>query len=108
MTNKIELYKKAAELWGNSFEYLIAIEEMSELTSVLLAQIRQGTSDTLTGLDIDAVEEIADSIIMLEQLLVIAVSKDPELGCLYKDIKSQKLERLETRINEYLVSTSPK
>lgn len=59
------IYKAALRRWGAELQTLVAIEEMSELTKEL-CKIGRGTRDLEALAD-----EIADVIIMLEQLRMI-------------------------------------
>ena len=68
----------------------IAIEEMSELTKALIKDRRYGTLETLK----DIYEEIADVLIIVEQLRWAFF---PESIDYYVN---QKLERLEERLRE--------
>jgi len=60
-----EIYKLAVEKWGAEFQMLMAIEEMAELTQVLVKTTRG-------HLDYNKIsEEVADVEIMLAQLRVV-------------------------------------
>ncbi|HEC60711.1 hypothetical protein LCGC14_0831550 [marine sediment metagenome] len=82
--NKIRLYHKALEKWGQDAQILKTVEELCELVLALL-----GTDQGKIH------EEMADVEIMLEQLEVT-------LGCrnMVKIQKLAKLERLKGWINE--------
>ena len=80
---------KAVELWGESLQTVVCMEEMAELMQSLSKNIR-GMCDKS-----HIAEEIADVEIMLEQLKqIFHVRGDVE------DYREKKLERLEQRIEE--------
>ena len=64
---RVKLYDKAYRLWGKDAQILMAVEEMSELTQILLHHIRKNKKVTYTEL----ASEIADVRIMMEQLIEI-------------------------------------
>lgn len=64
---RVKLYDKAHQLWGDEAQILMAVEEMSELTQVLLHHIRKNRKVTYT----EIASEIADVRIMMEQLIEI-------------------------------------
>lgn len=86
---KVELYNKAIETFGEESQRRVAIEEMSELTKELCKWDRN------CGNKLHIAEEIADVTIMLEQLRII-------YGCddVINDWYDFKLERLERRLTE--------
>lgn len=89
--NKIELYKKAFDKWGEFLQLLMVIEEMSELTKVISKRFRKD----LFSLSDEIIEEIADVEIMLEQLIHMYDWRES-----VDKIKDIKLQRLERMINE--------
>ena len=84
------LYNKAITMWGRVAQVDMAIEEMAELTLALCKSKRETTSKNWLY---NVYEEIADVLIMLDQLRII-----------YGDvhmvdiIRSRKLERLTKRL----------
>lgn len=60
-----ELYNAALSKWGETSQIHMAIEEMAELTNALMKFDRNRVSTT------DVAEEIADVIIMCEQMSLI-------------------------------------
>lgn len=87
--DRIELYQKAIETYGEESQRRVAIEEMSELTKELCKWDR-GHNNRLY-----IAEEIADVKIMLEQLTLIHGCDD-----LINDWYDFKLERLERKLTE--------
>jgi len=59
-----EIYKQAFERWGTEPQYLQAIEEMAELTQLLVRMQRENRKVTYLELS----KEIADVNILMEQL----------------------------------------
>ena len=91
MTGKerVKLYLRAIRTFGATMQITVAIEEMSELTKEL-CKAKRGIGNT------DHVaEEIADTIIMLEQLQIIFDCNER-----VAEIKQRKLERLQGRMEE--------
>jgi len=86
---KEDLYKAAIEKWGVVSQVEMAVEECSELIQAIQKVKRSNTIET----NMHVCEEIADVEIMIEQLRYIF---DVDL---IDQFKSEKLERLEKRIN---------
>jgi NTP pyrophosphatase (non-canonical NTP hydrolase) len=89
MTNdeKIDLYLRALYEWGADAQTLMVFEEMSELQKELCKYIRG--RDNVENI----ADEIADVIIMLEQMMVLFACEQ-----LVKERKEYKLERLKKRL----------
>lgn len=83
------VYNKALSKWGEANQSVVAIEELSECQKEICKHLR-GTGDVE-----HMAEEIADSIIMLEQLQMIF-----GIGDLVAKYMDSKIERLDSRINE--------
>jgi len=90
-----ELYEKALEKWGADSQVDMLIEEMAELTQVLLHIRRENRDVTVEELS----DEIADVEIMLEQVKVITscdylveASFEKKLKKLKKYLKAEKQE----------------
>ena len=88
-----ELYFKAYAKWG-AMQYVVAMEEMSELQKAISKMLRNqifhdNTGDCMENL----IEEIADVEIMLEQLKYFTKTDDK-----VEEQKRFKLERLRKRI----------
>lgn len=90
--NKEYLYKKAIAVWGIQAQLNMAVEECAELIKAIQKRKRGNDNSTIDPL----LEEMADVEIMLEQLKEIFNYKYSN-GAIdkFKDIKRQKLERLE-------------
>lgn len=83
------VYNKALSKWGEANQSVVAIEELSECQKEICKQLRG------TGNMEHMAEEIADSIIMLEQLQMIF-----SIGNLVAQYMDAKIERLDSRIGE--------
>lgn len=83
------VYNKALSKWGAANQSVVAIEELSECQKEICKQLRG------TGNMEHMAEEIADSIIMLEQLQMIF-----SIGNLVAQYMDAKIERLDARIDE--------
>lgn len=92
-----ELLTRAVKTWGESHQVDIAIEELSELIQALckIRRARNG-ADRPTAI-INAVEEIADVQIMLDQLRIIY---SRTAGSMEKTIQEMKLNRLANRLDK--------
>ena len=87
--SRMAVYNKALSKWGEANQSVVAIEELSECQKEICKQLRG------TGNMENMAEEIADSIIMLEQLqMIFSISN---LVAQYMDAK---IERLDSRIGE--------
>lgn len=84
------LYKRALEKWGYEPQILMLAEEASELATAALHHIRG------EGLD-KVAEEIADTLIMIEQLYVHSGN---EFWADVLGFRAAKLERLRERLDE--------
>jgi hypothetical protein len=83
------VYERALIKWGEANQSVVAIEELSECQKEICKQLR-GIGDTE-----HMAEEIADSIIMLEQLQMIF-----GIGNLVSRYMDEKIQRLDGRIGE--------
>jgi hypothetical protein len=95
MTNQ-EIYKLAAEKWGNAKQLIKAIEELSELQKELCKVINTPNVQTILRI----AEEVADVEIMLEQIHFIFSFRDEKFSELVDANKDMKLERLENRLKD--------
>ena len=87
--DKIELYRKAIDKYGEEAQRRVAIEELSELIKELCKW------DRGQGLRVHVAEEIADVQIMLEQLRLMF-----DCDNVINDWYDFKLERLERKLTE--------
>jgi len=85
------LYEQAWKKYGSAMQFIVAMEECSELIKAISKFMRDGKVEDFKSI----VEEIADVEIMLEQIDYIFC-----LGLSIDLIKRQKLERLEQRLKE--------
>lgn len=84
-----EILEEAIETFGAELQIIVAIEELSELQKELCKHLRGGGNQE----HID--EEMADVMIMLEQLTMIFGNDDDIVVW-----EKMKLERLEKRLEE--------
>lgn len=82
-------YNKAIELYGEKAQKLMAIEEMSELTKEVCKDFR-GKLDRE-----HLIEEIADVLITLDQMLLIYEISEEEIYLMCE----RKMERLKERMD---------
>jgi hypothetical protein len=90
------LFSDAVELWSNSTQIDILIEEMSELTKALLKARRNGDPE---GLSMDVLEELVDVDICLAQLRFMFEKRTCEFDKVYKYEYNMKMNRLKDRID---------
>ena len=84
----IDTYKQAIETYGVRAQKLMAIEEMSELTKEICKDVR-GKLDRE-----HLVEEVADVLITIDQLMIMYEISDREIQQMYE----RKIERLKGRL----------
>lgn len=85
----IDTYKKAIKTYGEKAQKLMAIEEMSELTKEVCKDFR-GKLDRE-----HLIEEIADVLITLDQMLLIYEISEEEIYLMCE----RKMERLKERMD---------
>jgi len=83
-----KIYRAALEKWGAEAQTLMVFEEMSELQKELCKAARGKDNKN------DIAEEIADVIIMLEQMQILHDCKDA-----VEIYKAAKLDRLAFRLD---------
>lgn len=86
----IDTYKQAIETYGVRAQKLMAIEEMSELTKEICKDFR-GKIDRE-----HLIEEMADVLIMLDQMLILYKISGEEVGLM----RIKKVERLKERLEK--------
>ena len=86
--NQNEIYEKAIETYGENAQLDMVIEEMSELIKEICKRKRGKDNHA------EIVEEVADVLIMIEQLKIICQIGSKELN----EIKWEKIKRLNERI----------
>ena len=86
----IDTYKQAIETYGVRTQKLMAIEEMSELTKEICKDFR-GLLDRE-----HLIEEMADVMIMLDQMLLLYKISGEEVGLM----RIKKVERLKERLDK--------
>ena len=84
----IDTYKLAISAYGEKAQKLMAIEEMSELTKEICKDFR-GKLDRE-----HLIEEMADVLIMLDQMLILYKISGEEVGLM----RIKKVERLKERL----------
>ena len=92
MTDKeiIDTYKRTIELYGEHAQKLMAIEEMSELTKEVCKDFRGKLNRE------HLIEEMADVLIMLDQMLILYKISGEEVGLM----RIKKVERLKERLEK--------
>lgn len=82
-----EIYKKAVDLWGESSQCMMVIEECAELISVICKFFRGRVTN------VDIIDEAVDVQLMLNQLHNILNNNEK-----WNEQMKYKLDRLEARI----------
>ena len=109
MTHKLtdtavkQLYHTCWSHWGAYSQIDVAIEEMAELTQALLKARRKGYPQFSSSSN--ALEEMADVVICLEQLLE-EIERNGKTDK-YRAFKEDKLLRLEARLMESMAKKYP-
>ena len=86
----IDTYKQAISAYGEKAQKLMAIEEMSELTKEICKDFRGKLNRE------HLIEEMADVLIMLDQMLLLYKISGEEVGLM----RIQKVERLKERLEK--------
>lgn len=86
----IDTYKQAIETYGVRTQKLMAIEEMSELTKEICKDFRGELNRE------NLIEEMADVLIMLDQMLILYKISGEEVGLM----RIKKVERLKERLEK--------
>lgn len=100
-----DILTRAVKTWGESSQVDIAIEEMAELTKALCKIRRARNSADRPTAIINAVEEIVDVQIMLDQLRIIY---SRTVAKMEKSIEEAKLQRLAGRLDKHDALSDPK
>ena len=85
-----DTYKQAIETYGVRAQKLMAIEEMSELTKEICKDFRGKMERE------HLIEEMADVLIMLDQMLLLYKISGEEVGLM----RIKKVERLKERLEK--------
>ena len=88
--NKEKIYKAAIQTFGKREQKLMAIEEMSELTKEICKDFRGELNRE------NLIEEMADVLIMLDQMLILYKISGEEVGLM----RIKKVERLKERLEK--------
>lgn len=86
----IDTYKQAIETYGVRAQKLMAIEEMSELAKEICKDFRGELNRE------NLIEEMADVLIMLDQMLILYKISGEEVGLM----RIKKVERLKERLEK--------
>ena len=86
----INTYKQAIKTYGEHAQKLMAIEEMSELTKEICKDFRWKLNRE------HLIEEMADVLIMLDQMLILYKISGEEVGLM----RIKKVERLKERLEK--------
>ena len=89
-TNVMEVLKQAIETYGKEKQSMMALEEMAELQKEVCKSSRGNNNHD------EIVEEIADVLIMIEQLKIMHDVKYRELNEMFNFKINRLKERLET------------
>lgn len=92
-SDRCAVYDEALGKWGLHNQFLVAIEEMSEVQKAITKLVRASEDNHEEALN-NLVEEIADATIMLEQLRYIYAIDDE-----VEAMMDNKIFRLEERIS---------
>ena len=84
-----DILKGAVEKWGKEFQIMMVFEEMAELQKELVKSLRGKSSKLMVA------EEIADVLIMLDQLKFMY-----SCHSLVDNIRKVKMERLEVLLKK--------
>ena len=91
----MEILKKAIEHYGPQNQMMVAMEESAELAQAVSKYIRCAKKwqfkEIIEARD-HVIEEIADVLIMIEQLKIILDIQNHEINC-FKDYKVNRLKR---------------
>jgi NTP pyrophosphatase (non-canonical NTP hydrolase) len=82
------IYKKIYDKWGLESQERMCIEEMSELTKELCKRMRYKNTDKENQIKDNIIEELADVINCVEQLIYIYGEEKVQ------KVRKEKLERL--------------
>ena len=85
----MDILEKAIRHYGAKNQMGVACEESAELIQAISKCLRYKDNIEVRN---NLVEEIADVLIMIDQLKIIMNIKDYEIEC-YRDYKLQRLER---------------
>jgi NTP pyrophosphatase (non-canonical NTP hydrolase) len=85
-------YLDAVKKWGRASQVLMAVEEMAELTKALMKFLNRDNESSEARREVE--EEIADVLIMLDQLTIIFDERS-----VHKQ-RFEKFERLRLLLNE--------
>jgi NTP pyrophosphatase (non-canonical NTP hydrolase) len=85
---QIEIFKRALAKWGKDSQIYMVFEEMAELQKELCKNINRGAQNRK-----EVVEELADVLIMLEQVKIIFDIKEDEIENII-DYKTERLKKL--------------
>lgn len=88
--NYQEIFNKAMSTYGEKAQKLMAIEEMSELTKEICKDFRGELNRE------NLIEEMADVLIMLDQMLILYKISGEEVGLM----RIKKVERLKERLEK--------
>lgn len=90
---RINLYNKAFSKWGDRAQHDMAVEECAEFVMAMKKLYRAKTEEDKAKRIENIREEVADVMIMMEQMAVLFGLDQ------VKENKKMKLERLEKRLN---------
>jgi len=92
----MSIYERAIKCFGEQIQFVVAMEECSELIRALSKVIREGKADQAFCFQ-QLAEEVADVQIMLDQMKVIL---DGEGSSDWELVREAKLDRLDRLIED--------
>ena len=91
--SNVDIYKRAKNMWGKELQLVVAMEEMAELSQQLSKWIRERPDYNSIA------EELADVIIMLEQIEFLASAEHNGFSEKVAKFIDHKLSRLNAEID---------
>lgn len=100
---EVEVLNMALSHYGVPLQIVVAIEEFSELTQTLCKVLRDDPRETLHA---EIIDEIADALLMLTQLVLVFNTEDDKVGVKIKEKiarlkKRMDAEKSQTKITDY-------
>ena len=95
----MEILKKAIKHYGPQNQMMMVLEENAELSQAITKYIRstkKGQFNEINEARKNVVEELADVLIVIEQLKIMLDIQNYEINC----VKDYKLNRLKERIEK--------
>lgn len=102
-TEEVEILKRALDHYGIPMQIVVAVEEFSELTQTLCKVLREDSRETLHA---EVIDEIADALLMMTQLVLVFNTEDDKVGQKIKEKIARLTRRMDadknqTKITDY-------